>query len=177
MSFMCCKSKTFIHYVCAKCANVYHRSCIQKNFKNQIKFSQDNKICCEVHDEFSELNEVSLLEQTVRALSSDNILKDKHMEMLHKEKEVLMQAAEQSEIELNDSLKEHKKIITEMKKLIEDLQNKIATKNNKRCIGTQTKPMVQKTIGFSTHDDGKGKCKNIKTLNKSYKTTNDKNTH
>ncbi|KAG5858322.1 hypothetical protein JTB14_017239 [Gonioctena quinquepunctata] len=97
------------------------------------------------------------------------------MEMLHKEKEVLMQAAEQSEMELNDSLKEHKKTITEMKKLIEDLQNKIATKNNKRCIGTQAKPVIQKTIGISTDDEfsavGKGnECKNIKTLNKEVQT-------
>ncbi|KAG5895265.1 hypothetical protein JTB14_015131 [Gonioctena quinquepunctata] len=75
------------------------------------------------------------------------------MELSHKEKEVLMQVANQSEMELNDSLKEHKKIITEVKKLIEDLQNEIATKNNKRCIGTQTKPVVQKTIGISTHND------------------------
>ncbi|KAG5890018.1 hypothetical protein JTB14_012640 [Gonioctena quinquepunctata] len=86
-----------------------------------------------------------------------------------------MQAAEQSELELNDS-KEHKKIITEMKKLIEDLQNKIATKNNKRCFGTQTKPVVQKTIGISTYEDefsavGKGnECKDINTQNKEVQT-------
>ncbi|KAG5888868.1 hypothetical protein JTB14_004821 [Gonioctena quinquepunctata] len=104
------------------------------------------------------------------------------MEMLHKEKEVLMQAAE---MKLNDSLNEHKKIITEMKKLIEDLQNKTATKNNIRCIRTQKKPVVQKTIGISTYGNvfsavGKGnKYKHTKqgSTDKSYKTTEDKNAH
>lgn len=47
ISYKCCKSKQFTHFVCIKCHNIYHKCCLPK-FKAKIRLVKDNQlVCCE----------------------------------------------------------------------------------------------------------------------------------
>ncbi|KAG5889578.1 hypothetical protein JTB14_007378 [Gonioctena quinquepunctata] len=148
-SFECCKSKSFIHFVCIDCSSVFHKCCLPR-FKNQIRFVKDNQIiCCKdlINSDCSdEDSDKSILEKTISELVEDSDLKSKYIEKLKLDKNAFMQDAMKTEEELSDLMKKQQKIIDDLEEQIEFLN-----KNAKVKINIQTSNKETQT-GFCTRN-------------------------
>ncbi|KAG5868458.1 hypothetical protein JTB14_012885 [Gonioctena quinquepunctata] len=121
ISFKCCKSKPFIHYVCIDCA------------KNEI-------ICCDNEKNLETKEQVSNLEETIDELSTDGIMKDNFIEKLRKDNEIFMKDALEQEEESSYLIDRLNKSIDDMEHDIECLQQKLdeEVKYTSSNISTQT---------------------------------------
>lgn len=145
ISYKCCKTKPFLHFVCIKCFHVIHKSCIPK-IKDKIRFVKDNKIvCCKTDDtsymtsDEGEDDEKSFLEKTINDLSEDSRIKNRYIIKLKDDNKMLLEEALNTEKELNEQISNQEKIINELKKQITCLKKNIVTSEKKaKTVSTQT---------------------------------------
>lgn len=85
-SFHCCKTHTFIHYVCVNCFKIYHKKCLLR-FQNKIAYLGGHKINCCI-DSITNCDETnnSILEKTINELAEENMQKNHFLNKLKKEK-------------------------------------------------------------------------------------------
>lgn len=66
--FKCCKSKVSSSAVCVNCGNIYHRSCLKREFPNLVSETGDTRIkCCSIIP-----NETKMFQLVVENLKSEN---------------------------------------------------------------------------------------------------------
>lgn len=129
MNYKCCKLKPFVHYVCTKCCSVFHKSCLQQQWKKKVKFVKDNKIiCCQENTDEEHEEENSLLEKTINELAEDGFMKDKYIQKLKDENKIVIRQALDSENEMNSLIEKQKKYIEEMECKIKELLKEVAEK-------------------------------------------------
>ena len=159
ISYRCCKSKQFIHFVCVKCSNVFHKSCLSK-YRNQITFVKDNKIvCCKTDSDFSissdSDDEKINLEKTINELAEDSDIKNKYILKLKQEREQFVKEALKSEEEMSELINRQDKIIYELKEQLRLLKKE----RSEKIISTKT---------VSTQTSILNKCKNASTSSKPF---------
>lgn len=179
LSFKCCKTKHFIHYICIKCQSVFHKSCLTR-FRSKIRFVKENKIiCCEdINDSHTsdQDDEKSILEDTISELTSDSDLKSAYIKKLQMENKLFVQEATKLEEEMTDLIKSQEKIIEDLNKEISRLQKDTCNKKTSKTIGTQTN-MIKLNKNVSTSTDNlmsltSGVVKTIFSLPETQCTTN-----
>lgn len=136
--FKCCVKKFFNYYVCVKCLNLFHRSCVLKNNRG-IKFIQGNKInCCDV-GHIDDSVEESVLEKTINELSEKNERKNHHIQKLKMEHEKILEEALQNESELNDLIRKQEQQIGALELQLKQLKNELLEKTKEtKSAGVQT---------------------------------------
>lgn len=151
-SFKCCKSKPFIHYVCVKCLNIFHKNCIPR-FKRDINFIKDNKIiCCNDADESNSSDqddEKSILEKTINELNSDSEQKSKYIQKLKIENQQFIQEAMKAEDEMIEQIKNQESLIRNLQDMIKELKKKSDSINKpSKNIGTQTNNISKNVLSL-----------------------------
>lgn len=147
-SFNCCKTHAFVHLICVKCFNIYHKRCLSQIQDKFTILGGHKIICCEQDTIVTESNDNSILEQTVTVLAEDNVQKDNYLSKLKKEKELLIHEALEMEEKLNQQLENQKKIISELQECI----NKLVKKKSVESVLTQTSPPKTKVQETSTNE-------------------------
>ena len=183
ISFKCCKSKQFIHFVCIKCYGIYHKCCIPK-FKNKIRFVKDNQLICCEEDSFASDrdNEKDILERTIQDLAEESAMKNTYITKIKADREAFFQEALKREEEMGELLKRQENMIEELNNHIAVLKRQsdisVTSKTKTTNIGTQTRFNIKKTVSTLTDDsyinDKKLSDKNVaKTqINKAQKVVN-----
>lgn len=132
ISFKCCKSKHFIHYICVKCSSVFHKSCLPR-LRKQISFLKENKIiCCKDENEsyFSDLDkDNSLLEKTVADLQEDSEIKNNYIQRLKRENKLFMEEAIKMEDEMSQTIQKQETIVRELEAQIRVLRKNSSANN------------------------------------------------
>lgn len=138
VNYKCCKTKQFLHYICIKCYNVYHKSCIPK-YRTTIRHLKQNRIICCQDESLSEYDEErSILEKTINELTEEGGIKNKYIEQLKKENKVFLEEVTQREEECNAIIKKQEEIIKELKDHIRKLEKLIMDRKKTSTISTQT---------------------------------------
>lgn len=144
-SFKCCKSKSFIHFVCINCFSVFHKYCLPR-FKNQIRFVKDNQIICCKNLNDSNCSDVdsekSILEKTISELAEDCDQKSKFIEKLKIDKNVFIQEAMRADEESSSLINKQQKIIDDLKEHIEFLNKNAEVIRNKQFEDKETQAGV-----------------------------------
>lgn len=138
--YKCCKDKEFKSYVCVKCFNLYHRSCLNR-LRNKKFLGGHKMICCDIESETNLLeDEIEGLKFELSALSKDNTQKSSYIEKLKLENYNFLQEAVKNEEELNNLINAQDSEIKELKKYIEKINKTIRIENEgeKITVGTQT---------------------------------------
>ncbi|CAG9817124.1 unnamed protein product [Phaedon cochleariae] len=159
ITYKCCKSKPFIHYVCIQCHSIFHKSCLLAN-KKKITMVEGNQIICCKREPNDQDEQTSILEKTINDLSEDSEMKNNYIEKLKKEKNIYIQQAIDMELEINTLLADHKKTIEELEDKIKDLE-KIAHESVKptKSICTQTRLVMSHkatTTDLQTREQASG---------------------
>lgn len=137
--YKCC-NKSFIHYVCTRCHEVTHKYCASK-YKKTIRFISENKIICCGNDHDSDNDSINEnLEKTIRELEEDRDVRDRHIQKIKKEAELLIGEATVREEELNAALKNQEAKIQELESYVRDLKQSISIYTTKvtKTSSTQT---------------------------------------
>lgn len=141
INYKCCKSKPFLHFVCIKCFNVFHKCCVPK-VKRHIRFIKQNKIiCCEEENSSDhEEAEKSILEKTIEDLNEDSLLKDRYINKLKAEHKLFLNEAMKREDDMNEVLLKQENTIKELKNIISNIKKTTEAKQleSKRTVSTQT---------------------------------------
>lgn len=134
--FKCCKTKVFTHFICTKCFNIFHKSCLLRD-KSGIVFTSENKIiCCGKDSDWTdEEQDLSILEKTISELDEDNKIKNLHIQKLKKKYEVMTQEALEMENSLNKIIQDKQDQIDELMQEIKYLNKNLKKKEyrNKNC--------------------------------------------
>lgn len=154
ITYKCCKTKQFIHYVCVKCGSVFHKACVLK-CKSNFKFIKENKIvCCEEDSYAPDLNEGNseLLEKTIHELMEDSELKNNYIQKLKYEHQLFLEEAMKREEEQNDLLTIQKNTIQELNMFINKLKKTLSDKTEKpaNTIFVQTNPLIKENVSTET---------------------------
>lgn len=152
--FKCCKSKVFNNYVCTKCLNVFHKSCVLRS-KSNFKLIEGFKIiCCEnMSETYNDIDEEwNTLQESINDLKLDNEVKTKYINKLKIDNEKFIREALTTEEELNELIKKQKVTINEMAQQINDLSKTISLTNNRsiRTVAIQTSNLTTKTTESQT---------------------------
>lgn len=153
--FKCC-NKSFVHYVCINCNEVIHRYCASK-LKKEIRFLSDNKImCCDSTDSSNEstINDpTETLEKTIQELIEDRQTRDRHLEKLKRDREVLVMEATAREDELNELVTNQEAKIRQLQELVAELKLSLEVYTERVAQTAWTQTTVD-TISVSTITDG-----------------------
>lgn len=138
--YKCCKDKEFKSYVCVKCYNIYHKSCLNR-MRNK-KFLGGHKItCCESESETNLLeDEIEILKSELSALNQDNTQKSSFIDRLKLENYNFIQEAVKNEEEMNNLINAQESEIKELKKYIDKMNknSRIVSDEDKKTVGIQT---------------------------------------
>lgn len=146
-SFQCCKTHAFLHYVCVKCYNIYHKKCISRLSKEIIHINGHKINCCSEDLSNSDKSyENSILEKTIADLAAENEQKSQYLTKLKNEKDILFQESLDMESTFEQQLENQKKIIDGLECCIRRLKRNQESKS----VGTQTVSKVLKTKNKST---------------------------
>lgn len=153
--FKCC-NKPFIHYICIYCRKIVHKYCISK-FKKEIRFLSGNQIvCCDRQDDVntpSESDATEALERTIRELREDKVMKDKHLQKLKRDSELLMKVATEREEELEEIVRNRDEKIQELREIITELKLSLGSYTKKVTQSASTQTFVNsKTVSIGTDD-------------------------
>lgn len=155
LTYKCCKTKQFLHYVCIKCHGIYHKSCLPK-YKSKIRFIKDNQIaCCDNDSIVSDLDdEKEMLEKTINELAEDGEMKNKHIQKIKSDYEAFVQEALKREDEMCELIKQQEKNIKELNEYIKSLKKNTQTqaKDNikKNTVFTQSQFIINKNAATNT---------------------------
>lgn len=150
-SFQCCKTHAFLHYVCIKCFNIYHKKCLARLPENVIHISGHKINCCGDHPVNIEecICDSSVLEKTIAELTEESEQKSYHLKKLKKEKDILIQESLDMEATFEQQVQKQKAIIKELESCIRALEKKSEFKST----GTQTLSTSSKTKNQSTNTE------------------------
>lgn len=124
--FNCCK-KSFYHYVCIKCAGIFHKSCVSSD---AIQLIGNQKIICSDCDchpnDATQDNSVENLERTINDLSEDNLNKQYFIDKIKSDNQFILHEAVTREKELNDTISDYQRHIDDLKQKVKDMENELS---------------------------------------------------